>query len=261
MANLRKSIPTLYDLSEVQFHSLIENDYFECSFTEKTDGFCMEVGFDYDISNPFYVRSATSGKMRNFGDFSKHAYKKFREREDYDPMIALRLDLALHVLKKQYKLTSYLSNRKTKISGEMILIIDGKPFSPKNTYLDYSKFGNYGSFIIHSKSLNNYHLPFIDIVKLCDDCSSISSLTIEHDIHDNINSIIKLSTNDLKTRYKNNELNVRKDLETQLLDFLPKKSKWGGFKPEGFVFHVNPNLKFKILLEEENKIKKENWIF
>ena len=251
-SKLRKSIHSIATMPLYRLEALLQLETVNFPITEKTDGFSFEVGYD---SDGFWARSASSEKMRKVGCFSKVAAKKFGGREDFDPMISLRLDFAHHVLRRCRVIHDFVRQEKTSLAGEMILVIDETVFSPNDTYFYYPNFGTFGTFVIHTRKPANYHLSAMDIKHLTDSRDH-TFLKIDHDVPEN--SKVRVNISDLNEEFqkiKQDPLHVqtlRQKLNDQFASYLPTRSKWSSGNPEGFIVHTG-NYCFKVMFAKNQK--------
>lgn len=214
---------------------ILESEILVMKVTEKTDGFVWQMGVD---EKGFYVRSGGSGKMREFGDFSRASAK----RPDYDPLISLRLDTALLYslgLRSNWFGSRHGGTYRHSICGEMILRIDHSNFCPNGTF--YAYLISPCHFIIHTQRRENWYLyekDYQDLIKLSDE----SHLSIHDDslnLHLSVpTSLIKGDTHEEKC----------KSLETLIRARIAFNSKWGGLA-EGLVFH-HPRFSFKVMSQK-----------
>jgi len=230
----------------------LKEEHLICKVTEKTDGFAFEVGGD---EQGFYCRSASSPKMRKQGDFNYWCWYNYPT--DQTSIIPIRLELAFASMRSCHRMVDTLIREKVSMKGEMIIAMDGKPYTPNGTQYDPFKLGLQATFIEHTQ-LNTYDIEKFNIrhwaplnyyVYFYDDIHPL--------IYDVKLPIKKFTENiswHLYDQYSE-QLKIHEASEnvlTELKKLLPQKSKWGDCSPEGWVFHLPSGRKFKIMTEKIN---------
>jgi hypothetical protein len=213
----------------------MKNPIFLAAVTEKTDGFSFEIGHDLE---GFFVRSASSPKIRKTGEFTQYCYSK-HPFDIEKIMIPLRLELAFNLVASNDGLVKWLREQKVAISGEMFLLIDRIPYAPRGT--KYSKLlsfhsGLQGVFVIHTR-MN----PLLSHRNINDLIAHVhfEAMKIDSDVPNYVKDVLSFETKGIDTISKLEDI-IRSRLQ-------PFRSNWGDFGAEGFVVHYSSDIRFKVM--------------